>query len=229
MSFSQADITGVDPPVQHGTELLLSWTSTAAAGTRFQVYLNQQLAWSGFGLNCSIPLPDAISRIDIGTVGPGEAQVKFGSSLPPAPARQVTLQWLGGTYEAADLAGFHVYGELTPGGGIDWTTILSTIPAYTAGIITDGFGYGGYRQGGYGAAAGSYSWTSGPLSSGTWNWAVIPFDSAGNEGSAQMTAVAITAPPLPPAPFPNTTRLHYGYDSTSNQTTLYWNASQSEQ
>ncbi|HKI16634.1 MAG TPA: hypothetical protein VKA15_02085 [Isosphaeraceae bacterium] len=225
MSFSQTDITGVNPPVQYGTELLLSWTSTAAAGTVFQVYLNQQHVWSGVGLKCSIPLPGALSRIDIGTVGPGEAQINFGSSLPFAPAREVTLQWLGGTYEAADLAGFHVYGEPTPGGGIDFTTILSTIPAYTAGIITDGFGYGGYGQGGYGAAAGSYSWTSGPLSSGTWNWAVKPFDTAGNEGSAQMTAVAITAPPLPPALFSDMSRLHYVYTNTTNQTTLSWNAS----
>jgi hypothetical protein len=51
MSFSQADITGVNPPVQFGTELLLSWTSTATAGTVFQVYLDQQLAWSGVGLD----------------------------------------------------------------------------------------------------------------------------------------------------------------------------------
>jgi hypothetical protein len=225
MSFSQADITGVNPPVQHGTELLLSWTSTAAAGTVFQVYLNQRLVWSGVGLTCSIPLPDAVSRIDIGTVGPGEDQINFGSALPFAPARSVTLQWLGGTYEAADLVGFHLYGEHTPGGGIDFTTILSTIPAYTAGIITDGFGYGGYGQGGYGAAAGSYSWTSGPLSTGTWNWAVKPFDTAGNEGQAKLTAVALSAPPLPPALFADMTRLHYAYTNTTNQTTLAWNAS----
>ena len=87
MSFSQANITGVNPPVQHGTELLLSWSSTAAVGTVFQVYLNQQLVWSGVGLKCSIPLPSTLSRIDIGTVGPGEDQVPFGSTLPAAPAR----------------------------------------------------------------------------------------------------------------------------------------------
>jgi hypothetical protein len=227
MSFSQADITSVNPPVQHGTELLLSWISTAPSGTVFQVYLNQQLVWRGIGLNCSIPLPDAVSRIDIGTVGPDEAQVGFGPALPAAPMRGVTLQWLGGTYEAADLAGFHVYGEPTPGGGIDFTTILSTIPAYTAGIITDGFGYGGYGQGGYGAAAGSYSWKSGPLSTGTWNWAVKPFDAAGNEGCAQMTAVAITVPPSAPALFSDDTRLHYSYAGTTGQATLIWNASPS--
>jgi hypothetical protein len=225
MSFSQADILSVNAPVQHGTELLLSWTSTASAGTIFQVYLNRRLVWSGVGRKCSIPLPGTVSRIDIGTAGPGESQVNFGSSLPAAPAREVTLQWLGGTYEADDLAGFHIYGEPTPGGGIDFTTILATIPAYTAGIITDGFGYGGYGQGGYGAAAGSYSWTSAPLSTGTWHWAVKPFDNAGNEGSARVTAVAITAPPLPPALFSDMTRLHYVYTDTTNQTELSWNAS----
>jgi hypothetical protein len=227
MSFSQAVIASVNPPVRHGAELLLSWTATAAAaaGTIFQVYLNRRLVWSGVGLRCSIPMPDALARIDVGAVGPGDAQVPFGSALPAAPAREVTLSWLGGSYEAVDLAGFHIYGETTPGGGINFTTILATIPAYSAGIITDGFGYGGFGQGGYGASAGSYSWKSAPLASGTWHWAVKPFDNAGNEGPASLTAVAIAAPPLPPAPFSDMSRLRYAYTSTNNQTTLSWNAS----
>ena len=112
-------------------------------------------------------------------------------------------------------------------GGIDYTTILATVPAYVAGIITDGFGYGGFGQGGFGQSAGSYSWTSQPLSGGTWNWGVKPFDTAGNEGSAQTTAVTIAAPPLPPAPFPNMTRLQYTYTISTNQVTLDWNASPS--
>ena len=33
----------------------------------------------------------------------------------PCPARQATLSWLGGTYQGADIAGFHIYGEHTPG------------------------------------------------------------------------------------------------------------------
>ena len=135
------------------------------------------------------------------------------------------LSWLGGTYQGTDIAGFHIYGEHTPGGGIDYTTILATVPAYVAGIITDGFGYGGFGQGGFGQSAGSYSWTSQPLSGGTWNWGIKPFDTAGNEGSAQTTAVTIAAPPLPPAPFSNATRLQYAYNSSSRQLTLSWNAS----
>ena len=150
MSFSQSTITSVNPPVQHGTQLLLSWTSSAPGGTLYQVYLNQQLVWSGVGLSCSIPLPTAISRIDIGTVGSAESQADFAAELPPTPARQATLSWLGGTYQGADIAGFHIYGEYTPGGGIDDTTILATVPTYVAAIITDGFGYGGFGQGGFG-------------------------------------------------------------------------------
>jgi hypothetical protein len=227
MSFSQSTITRVNPPVQYGTQLLLSWTSSSPDGTVYQVYLNQELVWSGVSQSCSIPLPSTISRIDIGTVSPGSAQANLQSALPPSPARQITLRWLGGTYEGADIAGFHVYGEHTPGGGIDFTTILTTIPAYIVGIITDGFGYGGFGQGGFGQSAGCYSWTSQPLSGGTWNWAVKPFDTAGNEGPAQTTAVTISAPPLPPAPFPNASRLQYMYGSSNNQLTLAWNASPS--
>ncbi len=227
MSFSQSSITRVQPPVQHGTQLLLSWTSSAPAGAPYQVYLNQQLVWSGVGLSCSIPLPTAISRIDIGTVGTGETQVDFASELATAPARQATLSWLGGTYQGADIAGFHIYGEQTPGGGINYTNILATVPAYIAGMITDGFGYGGFGQGGVGQSAAAYSWTSQPQSGGTWNWGVKPFDAAGNEGPAQAAAVVIAASPLPPSPFSDMTRLHATYSSSSNQATLNWNTSPS--
>jgi hypothetical protein len=227
VSFSQSSITSVKPPVQNGTQLLLSWGSSAPEGTLYQVYLNQQVVWSGVGLSCSIPLPTAISRIDIGTVGPTDGQTNFQTELPSAAARQVTLSWLGGTCQGLDIAGFHIYRERTPGGGIDYTTILATVPAYVAGIITDGFGYGGFGQGGFGQSAGSYSWTSQPLSGGTWSWGIKPFDTAGNEGSAQTTAVTIAAPPLPPAPFPNMTRLQYTFSQSTNQVTLVWNASPS--
>jgi hypothetical protein len=225
MSFSQSTITRVNPPVQSGTQLLLSWASSSPEGTLYQVYLDQRLVWSGVGLSCSIPLPSAISRVDIGTVASAEAQAHLQAALPPAPARQTTLSWLGGTFQGADIAGFHIYGEVTPGGGIDYTTVLTTIPAYVAGIITDGFGYGGFGQGGFSQSAGVYSWTSQPLSGGVWNWAVKSFDNAGNEGSAQTVAVAITAPPLPPGPFPNMTRLQYTYERTAEQAVLAWNAS----
>jgi len=224
--FSQASILSVSPPVQYGTEILLSWTSNAPAGLVFQVYLDLQLVWTGSGTTAPIPLPYvAVSRIDIGTVGLANRYVSYASSLPGAPERVAELSWLGGSYEGSDIAGFHVYGEHSPGSGIDYTTILGTVPAYTAGMITDGFGYGGFGQGGFGESAGSYSWTSGTLTSGTWQWGVKPYDQAGNEGTAQTTAVGITAPPLPPAPFPDRTRLHYTYSQPTKKATLTWNAS----
>ena len=227
MSFNQSTITRVNPPVPYGTQLLLSWTSSSPEGTRYQVYLNQQLVWSGVGLSCSVPLPTAISRIDIGAVGPGESQTNYQSELLPAAMREATLSWLGGTFQGADIAGFHIYGEPAPGSGIDYTTIVAVIPAYIAGIMTDGFGYGGFGQGGFGQSAGAYTWTSTPLSSGTWNWGVKAFDTAGNEGSAQTTAVTISAPPLPPAPFANATQPQYSYESSTAQVTLTWNSSPS--
>jgi hypothetical protein len=225
MGFSQSSIANVNPPVQHGTQLLLSWTSSAPEGTLYQVYLNQQLVWTGVGWSCSIPLPAVISRIDIGTVGSADSQTTFQAELAAGPMRQATLSWLGGTFQGADIAGFHIYREPTPGAGIDYTTIAATVPAYIAGIITDGFGYGGFGQGAFGQSAGSYSWTSQPLAGGTWNWGVKAFDTAGNEGSALTAAVTIAAPPLPPAPFPNMTRLQYTYNQSTKQTTLNWNAS----
>jgi hypothetical protein len=227
MSFSQTSILSVNPPVQNGTQLLLSWTSTAPEGTLYQVYLNQQLAWCGLGLACSISMPTALSRIDIGTVASADVQANLVSELPATPSRQATLSWLGGTFQGADIGGFHIYGELTPGSGIDYTTIVATIPAYIAGIITDGFGYGGFGQGGFGQSAGSYSWTSQPLSGGTWNWSVTSYDTAGNEGDVQTAAVTITAAPLPPSPFANMSRLEYTYDSATKQVTLNWNPSPS--
>jgi hypothetical protein len=226
MSFSQSAITVINPPVQSGTELLISWTSSAPVGTVFQVYVDQQLVWSGVGLSCAIPLPTApVARIDVGTVGAGEAQVSFAAGLPLAPNRRVTLSWLGGTYQAADIAGFHIYGEASPGSGINYAATLATIPAYIAGIVTDGFGYGGYGLGGFGESAASYSWTTQPLSGGTWNWAIKPYDTAGNEGAASTVAVAIASPPIEPAPFSDNARLHYTYAQPSNEITLSWNPS----
>ena len=224
-TFSQAFIQSVSPPYQYGSEVLLSWTSNAPAGMVFQVYSDGALVWSGFGTRCSIPLPATVGRIDIGTVSAANKQVSFASSLPAAPDRSAELSWLGGTYQAADIAGFHVYGADSPGGAVNYTALLATVPAYTAGIVTDGFGYGGFGEGGFGEAAGSYSWESDPLSGGSWQFGVKPFDTAGNEGTAATATVSISAPPLPPAPFSTNVRLEYAYDASDFEVTLNWNAS----
>ena len=223
--FSQTSILNLNPPVAHGSQLLVSWTTTAAAGTLFQVYLEGALMYAGVATSCAIPMPLSVGRIDVGTVAPGERQVNFSSSLPPRPPRHATLSWQGGTYLGSDLVAFNVYGESSAGAGINYTKALASVPAYTPGVVTDGYGNGGYGQGGYGLASGSYSWTSPPLAGGVWNWGVCPVDSAGNVGPPQTTSVALSAPPAPPAPLAFNSRLEYQYNPTTRQATLTWNPS----
>jgi hypothetical protein len=225
-TFSQIYIAEVYPPVQTGTELLLSWRSTAPAGLWYQIYGEEQLVWFGTSTRAAIPLPLDMTRIDIGTVSSANRAVSFAGSLPAYPSRRVNLSWIGGTYEGADLVGFHVYGEQIPGAGIDYVDPLASVQAYTAGIITDGFGYGGFGSGGFGAGSASYSWTSDPKSPGAWNWAVRPFDTAGNEGTAGVVEVIVAVPPNPPGPFAaDRTRLHYTYAQPTKKITLNWNPS----
>ncbi len=226
---------GLDPAIHHERQparavrdrVFLSWTSTGPPGLMFQVYENDVLVWHGRSTYCTLPLPQSVVRFDVGTVGFMQQGVSFASLLPPAPRLQAELTWLGGTFEATDIAGFHIYGENSPGGGIDYTAILATVPAYTAGIVSDGFGYGGFGQGGFGESAGSYSWVSDALTSGTWNFAVVPFDTSGNEGTGATAAVTINAPPPECSPFSDRARLHYAYNNSLQEITLLWNPSPS--
>jgi hypothetical protein len=211
--------------VQTGTELLISWTSDAPPGLWYQVYLDDALVWFGTSLQATIPLPVDMARIDIGTVSSANRAINYSGALAAAPDREVTLSWIGGLYEGQDLVGFNVYGESTAGAGIDYTKILASVPAYTAEILTDGFGYGGFGLGAFGSASASYSWTSEPLGSGAWHWAVLPFDAAGNQGAAVTVEVLVQVPPLPPGPFSDRTRLHYRYSQPTKKITLFWNSS----
>ena len=153
------------------------------------------------------------------------------------PRRRAELSWLGGTFEGADIAGFRVFGSDTARGygdrrvrsgvfgDVDLGVVLADITAYPSGIMTDGFGFGPFGAGGFGAAAGTYNWTSEPLTRGSWSYAVIPYDSAGNLGDPAVTGVTIVCPPLPPALDANNIRLHYTYDAGTQEATLTWLAS----
>jgi hypothetical protein len=213
MAFSQATITQVFAPRPTQTHVFISWASSSPSGTWFQVYVNQQLAWSGTATYCLLPIqmiPPGPARIDIGTVAVGEETISFASSLPSAPSRRVQLSWQSGTYNGADLAGFRIYSSASPGGVIDYTTPLATITAYPSGITMDGFGFGGFGGGGFGQAPGTYTWTSDPLAAGTWSFAIVSFDAAGNAGPAQTTTSTVSAPPREPAFFADgITRLTY--------------------
>lgn len=226
MGFSQATITAVNPPQYWGAQVCLSWTSSLPSGTWFQIYLDQTLSWFGQSTRTRLPVPpNGVTRIDIGTVLPGEEQTSFSSDLPSAPGRRAQLSWLGGTFEGLDIAGFSVFGSKAAGGTIDYTTALADVTAYPSGIYTDGFGLGGFGLGGFGEAPSTYTWTSDSLTAGTWFFAVTPYDRAGNVGTVVTTSIDIVAPPLAPAPNADGTRLTYAFEPSLEKATLTWNAS----
>lgn len=228
MPFDQSSITGVEPPRWDGSALQISWTSTAPPGTVFQVYVDRVLAWHGTSRWVAITMPREPARIDIGAVGPGEASRDFSSTLPAAPSNRAELRWLGGTFltpDDDDISGFRVFGEPSPGAGIDMTKPLAEIQAYPGGLILDGFGLGGFGQGGFGRASSSYRWTSPPLASGVWSFAVASFDKAGNQGNVVTTSVQIKAPPRTPGLYDDGTRLKYSHDPANGRVTLSWNPS----
>lgn len=231
MAFDESSITEVFPPVFYGQSMELRWTSTATAGTPFQVYVGGQLFWHGYSRNCSVPAPlsGQRTRIDIGTVAVGEETTDFSSTISSPVSCYAKLSWSGGSYldpsGAGDVAGFKVYGESSPGSGVNYTKPLAKIPVYDGGINTSGYGQGGYGQGGYGSSGSTYSWTSAPLYMGTWNFAVTSFDLAGNESTHATTSVSVLVPPRPPAFYSDGTREHYVYNSSTHSLTLNWNAS----
>jgi hypothetical protein len=228
MAFSQTTITDARA-ARDGVDLLIVWSSTAPAGTLFQVYVSGMLAWHGTARSCVLPAPPAgePTRIDVGTVAATEGLTDFSADLP-APAgggNRVLLEWIGGLYLGADLAGYRIYSGTSPGGAVSYAAPVATVAAYTQGIVSEGYGDGGYGDGGYGDGSSGYSWTSGPLAGGTWNFAVRPFDEIGNEGAASTYSAVIAAPPPPPAANAAGKRLTYTYNGTTHSATLAWLAS----
>lgn len=229
MPFDQSSIVEVRPPFWDGSTLQLSWTSTAPAGTTFQVYVGRRLAWYGASRWVALTMPESRVRIDVGAVGPGEATVDFSASLPASSEDRVTLSWLGGSYldptGRDDVRGFRVFGSRRAGWAVDFTEPVAEIPAYPGGSPIDGYGLGGFGQGGFGRSASTYRWTSPALSKGTWTFAVVSFDAAGNEGTPNFLTTEIAAPPRPPKAFPDGSRLRCDYDPATRKATLSWNPS----
>ena len=236
MAFSQASISEVRV-VRDGTELFASWTSSATPKTPFQVYVDRRLAWSGTSRSCYLPAPaDAAGRsawIEVGTVAPGESNADFSASLsgPGGSGNRASLTWLGGTYLDPtlrdDIRGYRIYGSAIAGGPVNYAVPLDVVAAYPGGTITDGFGAGGFGQGGFGRAATSYRWSSSPLGTGTWAFAVVPYDAAGNaQGSPMAVNVVIAAAPKAPAADGNGRRVNYSYAGPATRlATLNWLAS----
>lgn len=238
MAFSQSGISEVDVATE-GSELFISWVSPVLQGVMFQVYVDHRLAWYGTKRSCHSPIPTGVRGrniwVDVGSVLPSEAQRDFSASLSSLSlgGPQNSLKWLGGTYLDTsgndDLQGFRIYRGVTPGSPVDWSSPIVEVPAYPGGWISDGFGLGGFGLGGFGRAANTYVWTLASMSSGTWNFAVVPFDKAGNNrGNGQNVTVIVTAAPMPPSTSAFGKRLAYVYFGPSTrQLALNWSASPS--
>jgi hypothetical protein len=228
VSFDATTITDIKPPIFENGELYLSWSSSAPAGTFFQVYVNRVLAWHGTSTACTLTETGQI-HVDIGTVADGEENTDFSATFPPAPLNHALLSWEGGTYEdpsgADDVAGYHIYGEPSPGAGINYARPIGSVTAYDGGVYTDGYGLGGFGDGGFGKAANTYEWQSDALYVGVWHFAVKTYDSAGGESTARTCAADIRVPPRPPAVGAGGKRLTYTYDSATHTATLNWLAS----
>jgi hypothetical protein len=224
MAFSQADITDGPWLARSGFDLAVWWRAAAPAAVH-QLYVNRRLRWTGTGDRAVLPYPKGPIRVDVGTVGVGETEVDFSGSLA-ALADGPTLQWYGGTYLDETIRGFRVYGEPSPGAGVDYATPLDYVRAYEDGIILDGAGMGPAGYGGAGLAASSYTWTGPHYPPGAWTFAVRPVNAAGHEGPASTWAVTIAGPPRPPAADPVTgRRLGYTLDPTTGVPTLNWTPS----
>lgn len=221
MAFDDSGIAGLTLAAS-GANLFLRWSGP---GPAYQVYVDGRLAWSGPAAACVLPRPREMAEIRVGAVAAGEVNADLGATLPGrgGTGNRAELAWTGGSYLAEALAGFRVYGSAAPGAAVDYGAPLADVPAYVAGQVNDGYGLGGYGEGGYGRAASSYSWTSGRLGPGTWTFAVVPYDAAGNACAAPTTAaVTIEAPPRPPAPDGAGRRLAASYDPATGAANLAW-------
>jgi hypothetical protein len=229
MAFDPSPITAIRAFLD-GAELFVTWTSTAPPGSYYQVYVGHRLAWHGTALGCVTVLPVHAAAIHVGTVQASEIKTNFSGSLASVggSGNRVTLNWTGGTYLDPtgndDVVGFHVYRGTTPGGAVDYSKPVGTVAAYSAGVILDGWGLGRWGKGGWGRADSSYSWTSPPLSRGTWNFAINVFNSAGIESPALTASQAVAGPPNPPAMDAQGQRLTYSYNAGTGVATLNWNA-----
>lgn len=225
MSFDTTVITEVFPPQFRGGQMVLRWRSSAPPDSWYQVYVAGVLAWYGQATSAALDPPDGHAHVDIGRVADGEQTTDFSSSLAPI-ANRARLTWVAGPGQAADIEGFHVYCEHSPGLGINYSDPVATVTAVDQGIESGGYGMGGYGDPGYGSIAGTYRWTSGALTRGSWLFAVRSFDSAGNEANGLTTTVAISTPPRPPAvSSTEPRRLTYTYDAGTRKITLNWLAS----
>ena len=231
MAFDQTVITSgpTITPLPGDVEIHVGWTSSAAAGTYFQVYVNRTLAYHGTARECYLAWPSEVSvLVQVGAVLATEATKDLSATLPSPFASsgdRCQLAWIGGRYLDDFIKGFQVFASPAPGAPVDTTDPVADIPVYLGNQVLDGAGRGGAGRGGAGRAATSYTWTSDQLAAGVWLFQVRAYDIAGNLGPAVQVSFTSVAPPAPPAPFADHLRLHHTFDQPSSTATLLWNLS----
>lgn len=230
MAFSQSSITGLSV-VTDAAQILVEWTTTAPAGTWFQVYVGGKLAAKTTRTRAWLPAPGNLGKpaVQVGTVLPGERNQDFSSSLAALVGSDpmARLTWPGGRYLGGSVAGFGIFRGATPGASPDYSAPVAFVPLYRNGIPLDGYGMGGYGSGGYGSSGSEYTWVSAPLPTGSWKFAILPIDAAGNWSStgATVETIAIVNPPSSPPAFPTGEQVRISYNPTTHQPTLTWQAS----
>ncbi len=208
MGFDQSPITNVFRPVTYGNSVLIRWASNAPVGSVCQVYVNAHLSHYGTLLQAMVPAVQGTMYIDVGVVPAANTTTDYSSSLV-WPQNRVILNWIGGTYQDPNIAGFHIYQSPNPNDPINYAKFVKDQTAYIGKIITDGYGLGGYGLGTWGYANAYYSWVSGTLRTGVWSFAIVPYNQAGIEGTGSVIQTTITDAPIVMPPFTDFTRLKY--------------------
>ncbi len=227
--IARFDVAGPDdgPPAA----LEVTWASTQT-GRWHQVYVNGRFA----GVTATpedrrllVPVPaeagGAAERlfVEVLAVEGAERGTGFSADLVgPGAGSRVRLTWQAGPHLDPALAAFEVFGDGGTG-VVDYETPLGDAPleAEPEGRPPWGFGTGGFGVGGYGDGAAVYSWTSDGLAPGTWRFAVVAVDEAGNRAATAAEREVSLAPfPRPPADF-----VLAEYDPGTRTATLAWTPS----
>lgn len=194
--------------------LHIKWDSTAPAGSWYQIYINGRLVWDGPKRKyVDIPFKSRAGHtvyVSVGVVGDTDRHSDFGHTIDDVPSNRVQLSWQGGTALDPSIKGFNIYMSTESGGPYSLQNRVGNVKVVTGPDV---------------ASLMPYSWTSGPLRSGTWQFAVAAYDSAGNEDSDPPTwdqAVSVPPPEVAPRAADGKRLWVDSYDQSTNTYTLGW-------
>lgn len=231
--FTEQGITGYNAFVD-GADLFISWTVDPTfnpPGTFYQIYINNQLKWSGDRTRATVPgLHETNSQmvIHVGRVTEKNRNINYSSRLLPVAGtgNRAQLTWVGGLWIDNDLSYFNIYMSDGPDQPVNLSGPVATLPAAVGGLYGGGFGRGRFGRGPFGRSMVSYQWTSGALQTGAWQFAVGSVDAAGNlSQDPPVVTLNIIGPPAAPAWIAGRRIWLAAYDSATRMATLNWNES----